>query len=658
KAGRVAEENTEVSALLLRGVESSDGMPEETAESDDGMSVKAAEPDGGMSEKDTEADGEIPQKAEKLDEEMKKRTEESGSKVSGDTTDSSAEGKKRKKKLHIILPVVAAAAAAVYLGIGVFYTGHYLPNTTINGIDCSSETVDELERMIVEEVNGYELVLEERGGSAETIRGADIGLQVVFDGTLDEILEEQKAFAWPAVFWKSSTYEPGNTVIYDADLLADVLAALGCMDAEQMTVTADAQIVFAESETFEIEPEVYGTYMEMDTLSAAVDTAICSLTESLNLEDTDCYENPVYTEESRELIDACEQMNTLLAVNITYDMLDIGTIEISKGEMSGWITLGEDFSVSVNEEAVAAFVADFAEQYDTQYTEHTLKTTWGSTVTISKGSYGWKLDQEAETEALLAELAAGEDVVREPNYSHTAASHGENDYGDTYVEINLTAQHLYFYKDGALIVESDFVPGNVAKGMSTPTGIYPVTYTQRNATLRGDGYATPVSYWMPFNGGVGMHDATWRSRFGGTIYKTSGSHGCINLPLSAAKKIYENLSKGDPVLVYTLSGTESSSKTTGTSTGSGSNTNSSEADEVADTDSGADADTDSGADTDADSDADTGTGSDADVNIDSDAATDTDSDADTATGSGSDSGSQADAQESNRTDTAADAGIS
>ena len=142
-------------------------------------------------------------------------------------------------------------------------------------------------------------------------------------------------------------------------------------------------------------------------------------------------------------------------------------------------------------------------------------------------------------------------------YSQTANSHGENDYGDSYVEINLTAQHLFVYEEGKLVVESDFVSGNVAKGHGSPTGAFAVTYTTTDAVLRGEDYETPVKYWMPFAGDVGMHDATWRRSFGGNIYKTNGSHGCINLPLSVAKTIYETIDKGDPVLVYTLPGTES-----------------------------------------------------------------------------------------------------
>ena len=106
-------------------------------------------------------------------------------------------------------------------------------------------------------------------------------------------------------------------------------------------------------------------------------------------------------------------------------------------------------------------------------------------------------------------------------------------------------------------MESDFVSGNVSKGHDTPTGAYGLTYKTTDAVLRGQDYETPVKYWMPFAGDVGMHDATWRKTFGGSIYKTNGSHGCINLPLSVAEKIYNTIDKGYAVMVYTLPGTES-----------------------------------------------------------------------------------------------------
>ena len=71
-----------------------------------------------------------------------------------------------------------------------------------------------------------------------------------------------------------------------------------------------------------------------------------------------------------------------------------------------------------------------------------------------------------------------------------------------------------------MVDESDFVSGCVNKGTTTPRGTYGITYKERDATLNGENYSSPVKYWMPFNGDIGMHDADWRNEgdFGGDIY--------------------------------------------------------------------------------------------------------------------------------------------
>ena len=171
-------------------------------------------------------------------------------------------------------------------------------------------------------------------------------------------------------------------------------------------------------------------------------------------------------------------------------------------------------------------------------------------MTISNGAYGWKIDTEGEVAQLLEDIKSGKSVEREPVYSQTANSHGENDYGNSYVEINLTSQHLFVYKNGSLVVDSDFVSGNLSKGHGSPTGAFSVTYTTTDAVLRGEDYATPVKYWMPFNGGVGFHDASWQPTFGGSRYLTNGSHGCVNMPPEMAGKLFDLISAGTPVVVH------------------------------------------------------------------------------------------------------------
>ena len=114
----------------------------------------------------------------------------------------------------------------------------------------------------------------------------------------------------------------------------------------------------------------------------------------------------------------------------------------------------------------------------------------------------------------------------------------------------MTQQHLWYYKDGALVADGDVVTGNKALNHSTPVGTYRITYKEKNATLKGEDYESKVTYWMPFNGNIGVHDAIWRDKFGGQIYLTNGSHGCVNAPYALAEKIFNNIEAGIPVICY------------------------------------------------------------------------------------------------------------
>lgn len=178
------------------------------------------------------------------------------------------------------------------------------------------------------------------------------------------------------------------------------------------------------------------------------------------------------------------------------------------------------------------------------------KTTNDEIITITEGAYGWWMNRADETQELIEQIRSGQSGERTPVYWAQAAQYGDDDIGDSYVEIDLTSQHLWVYVDGELVEDTDFVSGNVSNGNYTPTGIYAITYKERNATLRGENYASKVSYWMPFNGNVGMHDSSWRNSFGSDIYLTNGSHGCVNLPIKKAEVIYGYVEQGEPVIVY------------------------------------------------------------------------------------------------------------
>ena len=119
----------------------------------------------------------------------------------------------------------------------------------------------------------------------------------------------------------------------------------------------------------------------------------------------------------------------------------------------------------------------------------------------------------------------------------------------TYIEISIAQQHMWFYENGKLLLDTDVVTGN-KDSADTPTGTYSIESRAQDTTLTGDGYSSFVSYWMGFYGGYGIHDASWRSSFGGDIYEGNGSHGCVNTPYDNVKIIYEHTDYGTPVYVY------------------------------------------------------------------------------------------------------------
>ena len=471
------------------------------------------------------------------------------------------EGKARTGRIVLGVAIGAAVLAAAGAGYYFLETGKYktafFPNTTINGIDASGKTVEEVKEQIEAGLSGYTLTVQARDGVSGTIGKEEIGLHSEFDGSLEKLLEEQEPGQWFRYLKDGPDHEISTMIAFDGDRLKEKLREFPFMDPEQMKEPENARISEYSSGTksYSVLPAVLGTELVEEQVERAVAAAVSSLSEQVDLDAEGCYTKPAVDETDEALTAAAAEMNRYVGAVVTHTFGDAR--EVLDGDtISQWITV-DGGNVALDESQAAAYVKELAGKYDTAYKANTLKTSYGKDVTISRGHYGWKISQAAETAAVLSIIKNGEQQTRDPEYSQKAASRGANDYGSTYVEINLTAQHLYFYKNGELLVETDFVSGNESKGWATPGGAYPLTYKQKNATLRGEGYATPVSYWMPFNGGIGLHDASWRGSFGGSIYKTGGSHGCINLPPKAAKTIFENISQGDPVLCYHLAGTES-----------------------------------------------------------------------------------------------------
>lgn len=224
---------------------------------------------------------------------------------------------------------------------------------------------------------------------------------------------------------------------------------------------------------------------------------------------------------------------------------------LTAGELAEHMTETEDHRLVPDDAFLTKWLEQLAERYDTQGVPRQFTTSHGEEITLYKGDFGWKMDLEQTKALLLDNLQTNAKLILEPVWAHKGVTFEKgNDIGDSYVEVDLTNQKVWLYKDGKKLLETDCVTGTLGTDRQTPGGVYSIYYMQSPAVLRGADYTSPVEYWMAYNGNIGLHDANWRSTFGGDIYRTDGSHGCVNLPTEAARLIYETVTNGYPVVSY------------------------------------------------------------------------------------------------------------
>ena len=122
---------------------------------------------------------------------------------------------------------------------------------------------------------------------------------------------------------------------------------------------------------------------------------------------------------------------------------------------------------------------------------------------------------------------------------------------NTYIDVSLDYQTVTYFKDGEVVFQSPCVTGNVRAKRGTPVGTYSIKCKIPGKRLKGPTWDCWVNRWMRFtNNSIGFHDASWRSTFGGEIYKTNGSHGCVNLPKDKAYELYDLVEVGTTVIVH------------------------------------------------------------------------------------------------------------
>jgi hypothetical protein len=446
----------------------------------------------------------------------------------------------KHKILVISIITLIAALVAAYILMAQYFRNHLYIGAEVNGIDLSGKTADDAIVKLIEELDAYTLDIKGLYGRTEQIKSEDVGLKYDSDLKFQRFNDPDNRDEWISA---SVTTVDSQTVgiTYDESLLKQRIDQLSFLDSNITIEPKEPGFQYVNN-SYVIVDAVEGNKVNRELLYSSIVDAIRNGITEIDLEAKGCYIKPQYNSSSSKVIQARDTLNKYVSVNITYTFGDKKEI-LDGSKVNQWLIVDDNYAVNIDDGKLNGYIDQLFNTYNSNGNTRNFTTTSGEAIQVSGGDYGgWSMNKSAEAQYLISAIKESKTLTKEPMYS--------NSIGSTYVEIDLARQHMWFYKNGTLIIEGDVVTGDVKRHRITPPGVYKLKAKAKNAILRGPGYAAHVTYWMPFNGGIGIHDAVWRKAFGGNIYVNDGSHGCVNSPYNVAQAIFNEITPGDPVVCY------------------------------------------------------------------------------------------------------------
>lgn len=450
-----------------------------------------------------------------------------------------------KKTFKIIFGLLLILIISIYIGGLFFFTNRYMPRTYINGRDFGLVKKSELKKTYEDLSRNFELeIISKDKNLNDKIAAKDFGY---VDSIGSESID-QTAFYWPVASLVPKHYKVDSDLKFDAEALDEKIKKLEPVMG-QKDHSQDAKVIFEDGE-FKVQDEVHGNFIKMDEFKNSILSHFGALKGELDLAGENLYQEPKITKDSEYIKNQLASYKDVYKKKIIFDFDD------RKEELTGQgiiaiYSKADDGTLALDEEKLKHFVERLAAKYDTYRTSRIFNSTGLGLMKVDGGIYGWLTDRKATREKIKEALVKEEPVTIKPAYRQDAVSRKVDDVGKTYIEVDLARQKLWYYKDGALQLETNVVTGNPTKGNGTPTGTDRIWSRERDRYLTGETYRSKVSYWAPINwSGVGLHDASWRSNFGGNIYKSGGSHGCVNIPVPVMKNLFPQTFTGMPVIVY------------------------------------------------------------------------------------------------------------
>lgn len=452
----------------------------------------------------------------------------------------------REKRKGIACSIIAIFLSFIMILTALFLKTHFLKDTRIGGIDCSYLSIE----------NAIKKVEQEKKESIVTLSLAE---DISYKASLDElgILFDYRKFE--AIFeaqhtdWESSReYKLEDVISVDKSKTASFLKQIPELQREFVVEPKDAYLDWNGKE-FYIQKEIIGIKYEFEEL---LEFAVKNLEENVSYIDFTVI-GKVFPNIMEEDLEAeRDQKNSIIDTAILFMLNNEEIVTLDSNTIRTWVLQNGDGQYEINtDDGILNFVEELSSKVDeANATMQFVPAEMEQAITLEVPSDKRpQLEKEQQISRIRELLGSKDPIWEEPIYDREFIS----DKLSSFIQVDITRQHLWFFLDGDLLVDSPCVTGNPnIEGYATPTGIY---YKKNEATgkvpLSGTNYdGTPylsyVTYWVGYYEGYGLHDASWRKQFGGEIYKTSGSHGCTNLPFEVAKTVFENIDETMPIIYY------------------------------------------------------------------------------------------------------------
>lgn len=464
----------------------------------------------------------------------------------------------KKKNCAVALMIAAGASIIIMLSYCFFagyYHSHIFKGTVVNGLDMSNMTAAQAKKALEIANDNYMLTITGRDGLSRMITSGEIDREYVDDQAIDDLISYQNTFAWIFETAHRREVQLKESASFDHSKAETHINALLTTAEPDYVSPENARLELDENGLFSVVEEVDGTTLNSGKLRTAVMKALADGKRTLDLDAAGVYEAPSIRADNETLNARKDAMNKYLAVRVTYPFGD--TSEYLNASTILPLLTGQGADISISQEAVEELVDSWCRKYNTLDYDFVITNHAGVDQVIpAGGTYGWRLDRSAMITSVLTALENGTQGEIEPIWDVEQYWGRENNgLGLSYVEVDMGEQYMYVYQDGELAVATPVVTGLPANGRATAEGCYESFGKDMYVTLGSydvQGYESPVKYWIAFNGGQGIHDASWRweGEFGGDTWVYNGSHGCVNVPSSMMGAVYEHVYESEPVVLY------------------------------------------------------------------------------------------------------------